>query len=248
MKLELQGIIAPKEEIRLHLLEMYSGDVEKAENANDFIFSEPTPGIIFNKKDVDFLNPISGTFDVKAETDFDDGIYYIMKNDCEYEPYKCYDDELSEEIIKKIVAIGIQKDGHRLMIALHDLTEKEATLTTGETETNNYHSDLYDAITDWDGKGNTERMYNKLNPNFNIPDGWWIPSLGEMYFIYLNMKYIQEALKKVNAEPLAENWYWTSTENSSTCAWFLSLSDGYAYWTTKASSKLRVRAVSAFNF
>lgn len=239
MKLELQGIIAPKEEIRLHLLEIYSGDVKKAENASDFIF---------NKKNVDFLNPISGTFDVKAKTDFDDGIYYIMKNGDEYEPYKCYDDELSEEIIKKIMAIGIQKDSHRLMIALHDLTEKAVTLTTGKTETNNYHSDLYDAITDWDGKGNTERMYNKLNPNFNIPDGWWIPSLGEMYFIYLNMKYIQEALKKVNADPLAENWYWTSTELSSTNAWRLGLGGGLATWDAKASYEGRVRAVSAFNF
>ena len=249
MELKLQGIIAPKEEIRLHLLDWYGGDIEKAERANNFVFNEPTQKITFNEKDIDFLNPISGTFEVTTETNLNDGIYYIMKNGNEYEPYKCDDNEPSDEIIKKIVAIGIQKDGHRLMIALHDLTEDKATLTTGETQTNNYHPNLYDAVTNWDGKDNTEKMYNKLNPNFNIPDGWWIPSLGEMYFIFLNMKYIQEALKKVKADLLAEDWYWTSTEGSSTNAWYLNLNGGYAsYWNTKASGKNRVRAVSAFIF
>ena len=49
------------------------------------------------------------------------------------------------------------------------------------------------------------------------------------------------------AAQLQENWYWTSTESSSTNAWYLYLSNGAAYaWNTKASDRGGVRPVSAF--
>ena len=65
--------------------------------------------------------------------------------------------------------------------------------------------------------------------------------------IYANMTKINYALSLINgATQLAETAYWTSTECSSTLAWLLRLSDGFAGNSTKAANQCRVRAVSAF--
>ena len=76
---------------------------------------------------------------------------------------------------------------------------------------------------------------------------WWLPSLGELFCIYANMRKINYALSLINgATQLAETWYWSSTESSATTAWYLYLSDGGAGGITKAAYKSRVRPVSAF--
>lgn len=76
---------------------------------------------------------------------------------------------------------------------------------------------------------------------------WWLPSLGELFCIYANMRKINYALSLINgATQLAETWYWSSTEYSATYAWYLGLYCGNAGILTKASHKHRVRPVSAF--
>ena len=76
---------------------------------------------------------------------------------------------------------------------------------------------------------------------------WWLPSLGELFCIYANMRKINYALSLINgATQLAETWYWSSTEYSATYAWYLYLDAGGACNGTKATGKGRVRAVSAF--
>ena len=78
---------------------------------------------------------------------------------------------------------------------------------------------------------------------------WYIPSLGELYRIFINKKAINAALEFAKGDKLQDRWYWTSTEGSATNAWFLRLYDGGTYsWDTKASDTSRVRAVSAFIF
>lgn len=100
-----------------------------------------------------------------------------------------------------------------------------------------------------DGARNTNHLRNILNPKIKLADDWYIPSLGELYRIFINKKAINAALEFANGDKLQDRWYWTSTEGSATNAWHLHLSDGNAYgWTTKASNAFRVRAVSAFIF
>ena len=71
--------------------------------------------------------------------------------------------------------------------------------------------------------------------------------MGELYIICLNQYAINEALKFVGGQPLAKDWYWSSTEYSATGAWYLNLNDGLAdYYFTKATLKGRGRPVSAF--
>ena len=123
------------------------------------------------------------------------------------------------------------------------------------------------AFDDWSGKANTAAQithdecndpayapgfcaaYSRVNANGKglTASRWWLPSEGELMMIYANMRKINYALSFINgATPLAETWYWSSTEYSATYAWNLGLHDGGAYGSPKAASKGRVRAVSAF--
>ena len=143
-----------------------------------------------------------------------------------------------------------------------------AAVSGGATTT----SDRAAAMNDWNGKANTAsiiskstsaavtntaayapgfcNLYSRVNANGKglTAGKWWLPSVGEIMMIYANMTKINYCLSLITgATQLAETWYWTSTEGSATCAWYLSLSDGYLYgWSTKASRKGRVRPVSVF--
>ena len=123
------------------------------------------------------------------------------------------------------------------------------------------------AFDDWSGKANTAAQithdecndpayapgfcaaYSRVNANGKglTAGRWWLPSEGELMMIYANMRKINYALSFINgATPLAETWYWSSTEYSAAYAWNLYLNSGLAYGGTKAAGKGRVRAVSAF--
>lgn len=128
-------------------------------------------------------------------------------------------------------------------------------------------TDRETALNDWTGKTSTAAQithnecktesyapgfcasYERVNANGQglTAGRWWLPSLGELMMIYANMRKINYALSLINgATQLAETWYWSSTEYSASNAWLLSLSDGNAYFYTKAASQFRVRPVSAF--
>ncbi|MFW9601435.1 MAG: hypothetical protein ACMV1B_03850, partial [Prevotella sp.] len=133
-------------------------------------------------------------------------------------------------------------------------------------------ADRVAAIADWAGKANTAaqiaastsgavtntasyapgfcNLYSRVNANGKglTAGKWWLPSVGEMMLIYANMLKINYALSLISgATQLAEDRYWTSTENGSSIAWNLCLNDGYlSGWNGKASASIRVRAVSAF--
>lgn len=127
--------------------------------------------------------------------------------------------------------------------------------------------DRVTAMNDWDGKANTAaqvtkaeassasyapgfcNQYARVNANGQglIAGKWWLPSLGELMMIYANMEKINYALSLINgATQLAETAYWTSTEYSSTNAWYLRLNNGGMDGNPKATGQYRVRAVSAF--
>ena len=159
--------------------------------------------------------------------------------------------------------VAVVEGGKILIVAPTDagdsglLWSSEAVSGGGTTT-----SDRVTAYSDWAGKANTTAQIAKAAcqgasyaPGFcaqynhgSLGAGkWWLPSLGEMFMIYANMTKINYALSLITgATQIPEAWHWTSTEYSSTYAWYLSLSNGYMSNTTKASIRYRVRAVSAF--
>ena len=155
----------------------------------------------------------------------------------------------------EVVAIGLKIGGFGIKIALHDEANGDGIALTTKSNSDlkadqDYYIDNYDdAVADMDGARNTNHLRNILNPKIKLADGWYIPSLGELYRIFINKKAINAALEFAKGDKLQDRWYWTSTEGSATSAWNLYLDDGFTFnWFTKASNAGRVRAVSAFIF
>ena len=176
-----------------------------------------------------------------------DGIYFILPGG-----KKIHAKENPARLaVADCIGIGVKLGGMSLVVATEDEADgEEIALTSAKDTTANgvYYPKYIDALSDLNGQQNTEHLKEiGLNSRIHIEGGWHIPSLGEMYFILLNLKVINQALEYAGKSPLKDDWYWTSTEASATNAWVLYLYDGYANgYGTKASYQRYVRAVSAF--
>jgi len=177
-----------------------------------------------------------------------DGVYYICDDENKtIVPYKA-------TLTPPEDAMGVLLvQGERsIIIALRDCNDgEETTLTKQKDPSNlkgNYIDTCIDAVADWNGQKNTEHLKAVgLSDNISLSDGWYIPSMGEMLFIFTHRKEVNAALKKAGGQPIADDWYWTSTECSATYAWGLYLLNGLmSNYGTKATGTPRVRPVSAF--
>jgi hypothetical protein len=197
----------------------------------------------------------------------EDGVFimYHRKSDnypLMVKPHKWASLQTSGEIADGVV---VCEGGKILVVSPTEtaLTWSSAAVSGGGVTT----SDRVTAMNDWAGKANTASQightecssasyapgfcaaYSRVNANGQglTAGKWWLPSLGELFMIYSNMLKINYALSLISgATQLAETWYWSSTEDSSTHAWGLHLSSGGTNSYAKAAYQLRVRAVSAF--
>lgn len=236
MEIQTSKALSDVQQFRYELLQ-WCGNVEDAEKANTFVMGK-------DEKPVQAQLPKSG---------IEDGIYLVHADGKAtlFELEYTKDDNMDSEV----VAIGLKMGNFGIKIALHDEANGEGiTLTTKSNSElkadQDYYIDKYDdAVADMDGARNTNHLRNILNPQVKLADDWYIPSLGELYRIFINKKAINAALEFAKGDKLQDRWYWTSTELSATNAWILYLNAGNTnYWYTKASSTRRVRAVSAFIF
>ena len=234
MEIQTSKALSDVQQFRYELLQ-WCGNVEDAEKANTFVMGK-------DEKPVQAQLPKSG---------MEDGIYLVHADGKAtlFELEYTKDDNMDSEV----VAIGLKMGSFGIKIALHDEANGDGiTLTTKSNSDlkadQDYYIDKYDdAVADMDGARNTNHLRNILNPQIKLADDWYIPSLGELYRIFINKKAINAALEFAKGDKLQDRWYWTSTEYSATGAWLLALSGGNtSYWGTKASSTGRVRAVSAF--
>lgn len=236
MEIQKSKALSDVQQFRYELLQ-WCGNVEDAEKANTFVMGK-------DEKPVQAQLPKSG---------IEDGIYLVHADGKAtlFELEYTKDDPMDSEV----VAIGLKMGSFGIKIALHDEANGDGiTLTTKSNSDlkadQDYYIDKYDdAVADMDGARNTNHLRNILNPKIKLADEWYIPSLGELYRIFINKKAINAALEFAKGDKLQDRWYWTSTESSATIAWHLHLYGGSAYgWGTKASGTARVRAVSAFIF
>lgn len=236
MEIQTSKALSDVQQFRYELLQ-WCGNVEDAEKANTFVMGK-------DEKPVQAQLPKSG---------IEDGIYLVHADGKAtlFELEYTKDDNMDSEV----VAIGLKMGSFGIKIALHDEANGDGiTLTTKSNSDlkadKDYYIDNYDdAVADMDGARNTNHLRNILNPKIKLADEWYIPSLGELYRIFINKKAINAALEFAKGERLQDRWYWTSTETSATGAWYLYLDGGITLgWITKASNAGRVRAVSAFIF
>ena len=237
MEIQTSKALSDVQQFRYELLQ-WCGNVEDAEKANTFVMGK-------GEKPVQAQLPKSG--------DIEDGIYLVHADGKAtlFELEYTKDDNMDSEV----VAIGLKMGSFGIKIALHDEANGDGiTLTTKSNSDlkadQDYYIDKYDdAVADMDGARNTNHLRSILNQNIKLADDWYIPSLGELYRIFINKKAINAALEFAKGDKLQDRLYWTSTEYSATGEWAMSLIDGYTdIWLAKAGSATRVRAVSAFIF
>ena len=237
MEIQTSKALSDVQQFRYELLQ-WCGNVEDAEKANTFVMGK-------GEKPVQAQLPKSGNIE--------DGIYLVHADGKAtlFELEYTKDDNMDSEV----VAIGLKMGSFSIKIALHDDANGDGiTLTTKSNSDlkadQDYYIDKYDdAVADMGGARNTNHLRSILNPQIKLADDWYIPSLGELYRIFINKKAINAALEFAKGDVLQDRWYWTSTENSATGAWNLGLHDGNSSnWGAKASTTFRVRAVSAFIF
>ena len=236
MEIQTNKILSGMQQFRYELLK-WCGSVDDAEKANTFVMGK-------EEKPVQAQLPKSGNME--------DGIYLVHADGKAtlFELEYTKDDNMDSEV----VAIGLKMGSFGIKIALHDEANGDGiTLTTKSNSDlkadQDYYIDKYDdAVADMDGARNTSHLRSILNPKIKLADDWYIPSLGELYRIFINKKAINAALEFAKGDKLQDRWYWTSTEGSAPGAWYLGLYGGTSYWNTKASHTGRVRAVSAFIF
>ena len=237
MEIQTSKALSDVQQFRYELLQ-WCGNVEDAEKANTFVMGK-------DEKPVQAQLPKSGNMD--------DGIYLVHADGKAtlFELEYTKDDNMDSEV----VAIGLKMGSFGIKIALHDEANGDGITITTKNNSDlkadqDYYIDKYDdAVADMDGARNTNHLRSILNPQIKLADDWYIPSLGELYRIFINKKAINAALEFAKGDKLQDRWYWTSTELSATSAWYLFLGVGYADgWGPKASDAGRVRAVSAFIF
>lgn len=237
MEIQTSKALSDVQQFRYELLQ-WCGNVEDAERANTFVMGK-------DEKPVQAQLPKSGNME--------DGIY-LMHADGKatlFELEYTKDDNMDSEV----VAIGLKMGSFGIKIALHDEANGDGIALTTKSNSDlkadqDYYIDKYDdAVADMDGARNTNHLRNILNPQIKLADDWYIPSLGELYRIFINKKAINAALEFAKGDKLQDRWYWTSTESSAPNAWGLYLDDGTTgSWFAKASGTYGVRAVSAFIF
>lgn len=226
-----------KQELKLQLLK-------------EFAITDEPKSVDFCRKAYEFLaenettpQPQAGAITTDQEPD---GIYLVLNNG----KHILFTGDNKADDCAACIGIGAKWGSKSIVVALHDQADGEDITLTANKDKGDYvgYVDNYlDAVADWSGKVNTEHLKEiGLNQNIGLPDGWYIPSLGELYFVFLNRKAINAALEYVGGKTIDDYWYWTSTEYSATNAWGLNLYGGGVYGDTKASYTLRVRAVAAF--
>lgn len=176
-----------------------------------------------------------------------DGVYYI----CDDEKKTIVPFKVTSALPKDVMGVLLVQGERSIIIALRDCNNSKETMLTKQKDPanlkGNYIDTCIDAAADWNGQKNTEHLKTVgLSGDISLSDGWHIPSMGEMLFIFTHCKEVDAALEKAGGQPISNYSYWTSTEYSAAYAWYLHLGDGCLNIYYKAMYKHRVRPVSAF--
>ncbi len=204
--------LSKEEALRLAVAERLDYDVKKAKPVCDFILGK---------------DDCPNTLVASSTPQHTDGIYYVLSDQSLIKA----DEEMAESYRQSIIGVAVKMGEKIATIALHDAADGEEVALTNDTKSGSekfYHNDFFDAISDWDGEGNTKDYGDALNPKIGLKDGQYIPSLAQLHLILMNIKAVNTALEAVGGTPLRKTWYWSSTENSTLNSWYMYFYDGYA--------------------
>ena len=227
--------LSATQQLRRDLLEKFN-DVKAAREAYEFIAGGEAVVSVSDPEDVKVQ--LLG----RVQTADRDGVYLVTK-DNRLIPYG----NPADYVGRVFVGVGLKVGDMAIRIAPKD--QKDVTLTNkkddGETGTPYYCDDWDQArIARPDGKADTEHI-KVVGTDIELAPDEYIPSLFELYQIFIWRKILDAALEFIGQEPFEDDWYWSSTEYSATHAWSLDFNNGIQNTNTKASDRTRVRPVSA---
>ena len=205
------------------------------------------------KEVYDFLNPVKkedeqiqisiAQTEGSHQSILNDGVYYIYEDGS----VEKFDYDKRNVPTQKVERIGVVMGSHALAVNLEDYPEQPLTNQKDRGNYQGYISEYDDAVADWNGKSNTEHI-KSIGTGIELKDDEWIPSVAELYLIYLNKRAINVAIELSGGSRIKNGWYWSSTEYSATSAWRLNLLDGNLnFWSVKVQYSSYVRAVAAFH-
>ena len=198
------------QQLRLMLIKGTNFDLAKAEKLYNFI--------VGNQQNVSD-KPI-------ANMDKPNGIYYILSpNNIIHESLATDEDKHNS------IAVGVKMGDKFANVTLHDAAGgKEVALCQEDKvpcgSEQLFHDTFWKAMSDWNGEANTNDMRSALNPDINLGENEYIPSVAQLHLILLNINEFNKALVEAGGDPMKENWYWSSTENSDRRAWYVHLDSG----------------------
>ena len=194
-----------EKELRLLLVKNSNYDLAKAEKLYNFVIGEqpkePKP----------------------------DGIYFILS------PDKFIHESMATDVEKHCsIAVGVKMGDKFANVVLHDAAGGEyLALCLGDKvpcgSEQFFRWTFNQAMDDWNGMASTNDMRDSLNPDINLGENEYIPSVAQLHLILLNINEVNKALVEAGGDPMKEDWYWSSTESSSNGAWFVDFSNGGTY-------------------
>ena len=198
-----------EQEFRLLLVEKSNYDLAKAEKLYNFIIGE---------------NPKESSINEAKP----DGIYFILS------PSNAIHESLATDEDKhNCIAVGVKMGDRFANVVLHDAAGGEdIALCQGDKvpcgSEQFFRRTFNEAMADWNGMASTNDMRDSLNPDINLGENEYIPSVAQLHLILLNINEVNKALVEAGGEPMKDSWYWSSTESSSYNAWVVGFDDGFA--------------------
>lgn len=196
-----------EKELRLLLVKESNYDLPKAEKLYKFIVGEqPKEPVVKEPKP--------------------DGIYFILSPDKIIHVSMATDEDKRNSI-----AIGVKMGDKFANVVLHDAADDEEIALCEDNKIpcgseQFFHDTFWKAMSDWNGEANTNDMRSALNPDINLGENEYIPSVAQLHLILLNINEINKALVEAGGDPMKEDWYWSSTEYSSGSAWYVIFRNG----------------------
>lgn len=216
-------------------LALYSDFGDEAKEVYDFLSS--------TKKEDEQIKILIAQTEGSHQAILNDGVYYIYEDGS----VEKFDYDKRNAPTQKVERIGVVMGSHALAVNLEDYPEQPLTNQKDRGNYQGYISEYDDAVADWNGKSNTEHI-KSIGTGIELKDDEWIPSVAELYLIYLNKRAINAAIELSGGSRIKNGWYWSSTEHSATYAWSLHLNGGSLYyWGDKVQHSGYVRAVAAFH-
>lgn len=149
----------------------------------------------------------------------------------------------------KDCAVAVAFKFGQVSLILYGQNIEDCKMTCKDKEPISVITTYAESACDFMGRKRTQDLIERgLSCVDKLPESkdWYIPTIGELYVMYLMKNQINKALEYIGAELIKDTWYWSSTEYSATGAWGLSFGYGGFNGYFKACEG-SVRPVSAFN-